>query len=104
MICKVRIMQVNVTNLTDMTSFVDLIDVTNGYTYGWIGIFVLMGIFAVAYFSSKRYPTLQAFTQASFITTVSCVFLLIMGLVPFIAFGFCLIGTAVVAIALYYQR
>lgn len=60
----------NLTALQNETSFLELIEVINTSTNGWLIGIILISLFVILFIAMKRYETLTALRTASFITTI----------------------------------
>ena len=59
----------------------DLMVTANSYSSGWFGYGILLSIFFIAFFSLKNFFPDRAFAAASFLTTISAIFLRIMNVI-----------------------
>ena len=66
------------TNISNMTSFLTYV---NGVSDGWFASVLCIAIFFISFISLKIYSASKAFSAASFITFISILIFIIMGLV-----------------------
>lgn len=67
-------------NMSNATDFVTLLSQINNNSGQVFGIAILFMIFFVSYFSFKDFETEKAFFTSTFITTMSALFLTILGM------------------------
>lgn len=67
-------MTYNLTNLTTGNPL-GLFQTANNLTGNWLGILILIAIYAIAFLSLKYYPTKKAFAGASFIAVIMAIML-----------------------------
>jgi hypothetical protein len=68
-------------NVTNVTTYEGLLTYNNTVTDGMFGLFLIIGIFLVAFGATGQYRKEVSFTFASFITLVSAVLLSGLGVV-----------------------
>jgi len=66
---------------TNYTTFAGLLQYSNIVTSGWFAPVILFSIFTIMFISMNRYPTISAFSAASFITATVAVLFYMMDLV-----------------------
>lgn len=54
----------------------------NTLVQGWLGVFILILVWAVIYYAQRNEPTREAVATASFVSVIVAVLLAILGLLP----------------------
>ncbi len=85
----------NLTNLTDSTNLLAILQFNNEVTGGLFAIALIMTFFAVSYISLKNFPPPQAFAGSCYSTFVITAIFRLIGLVPNYLFLLMIILTAI---------
>ena len=99
-------MTINLDNVTNITSFTDVLDTVNSESGQMMGVFLLITIFGVSYLATYKIggdPN-ESFFAATFISSFLGLFIWILGFLPDLAFYIMAIGTATVLSASIFRK
>lgn len=76
---------------TGNQTIADLMKTANMYSEGWLGLGLLIIIFAVTFFALRGYDVRKSFATSCLITSISAILLRVIGIVNDLVFWVCLI-------------
>jgi len=99
-------MAVNISNITNIEGFMDVVTITNNNAGGMLGVFILIIIFGVAWLGAMGYgrDSKESFYGATLISSFMALFLWSFTLLPNSVTIIFFVGAAIVLSFSFFQR